>query len=146
MKRFRLFLAFILFVSSYGTFFVYAESAYYNDFKYEIRNNSIYITDCNSNSENIVIPDEINGLPVTTIDEGAFSNLDTLKSITIPDSVTRIHSNAFADCTNLVNVVLPDCLTAIEENLFYNCQSLEKIHIPEYSGIFLCLSEIVLKM
>lgn len=45
---------------------------------------------------NAVIPEKYDGYPVTSIDEQAFRGCTSLKSITIPDSVTYIGASAFA--------------------------------------------------
>ena len=44
----------------------------------------------------VVIPDEINGRPVTSIGEGAFFGAEHANAFYIPDSVRRIESMAFA--------------------------------------------------
>jgi probable HAF family extracellular repeat protein len=50
------------------------------------------------------IPATINGLPVTSIGSGAFTNNTTLTSVTIPNSVTNIGSFAFSGCASLNGV------------------------------------------
>ena len=55
-------------------------------------------------SKDIVIPATHNGLPVTSIEQQAFSNCSGLTSITIPDSVTSIGSYAFDGCSGLTDV------------------------------------------
>lgn len=53
---------------------------------------------------NIVIPESINGIPVTAIAREAFDECRGIRSITIPDSVTSIGTRAFYGCTSLENV------------------------------------------
>lgn len=50
------------------------------------------------------VPDKINGLPVVSIGDSAFTNCTTLTSVTIPGSVTNIGNRAFWGCTNLASV------------------------------------------
>ncbi len=50
----------------------------------------IEIYDCNKSVTSVVIPAEIDGLPVTCIGSLAFNNCINLKNIIIPDSVTDI--------------------------------------------------------
>ena len=45
------------------------------------------------------------GDSVTLIGQGAFSNCDSLTSITIPDSVTTIRGTAFEGCDSLTSAV-----------------------------------------
>ncbi len=49
----------------------------------------------------IVIPSEIDGIPVLYIADGAFENDDGLTELTIPESIKEIGGNAFAECLNL---------------------------------------------
>ena len=56
------------------------------------------------NAQFVVIPSKYQGKPVTTIDKGAFDNLTSFKSITIPSSVTEICKSAFWNCSSLVTI------------------------------------------
>ena len=56
---------------------------------------------------------------------------NSLKSITIPNSITVITENAFANCTSLENIIISESVTSIEGGAFYNCTSLKSIIIPE---------------
>ena len=104
----------------------------------------------------VVIPSEVNGIPVTSIGWDAFRECDRLTSITIPDSVTDIYMGAFyyctnlenmmfgtnselklidivafAGCTSLTNIEFPNNLTTIEESAFSDCTNLTSIYIPD---------------
>jgi hypothetical protein len=52
----------------------------------------------------LILPNTINGLPVTCIGSAAFSNFTNVTSVTIPASVTNIGDSAFSGCANLVGV------------------------------------------
>ena len=56
----------------------------------------------------ITIPAEIDGLPVTSIGTLAFSNFYSLTSVIIPDGVTTIGNRAFSGCTSLTSVTIPE--------------------------------------
>ena len=81
----------------------------------------------------VVIPWEYNGKPVTQIrgNPGAYNNCDSLKSVTIPSSVTSIGKMAFFGSENLTNIAIPDSVTSIGKMAFYDCRSLMSIAIPD---------------
>ena len=53
------------------------------------------------NEVEFVIPDQIEGHPVTAIGDRAFSSRSELRTVTIPSSVVSIGEDAFAGCDNL---------------------------------------------
>ncbi|HBI85788.1 MAG TPA: hypothetical protein DDX71_05825 [Ruminococcus sp.] len=67
---------------------------------------------------------------VTGIDNVAFANCPTLKSIKLPESVEYIGASAFASCFKLETINLPHNLTAIEPFTFNSCTALTSIIIP----------------
>lgn len=106
------------------------------------------------NQTELEIKSEINGLPVKEISELAFYGNETLKKVTIPDSVTKIGKSAFQNCSalnevtigsgvktvsesafehcqNLTTVVLSDNVTKISKNAFKNCIKLSEINLPD---------------
>ena len=102
------------------------------DLKYEIADGQVAITDCKTLAEGeLVIPNEIEGLPVTSIGELAFRNCIGLSSITIPDSVTSIEWGAFGSCSSLTSISIPEGVTSIGDGAFVECSSLSSIAIPE---------------
>ena len=62
------------------------------------------ITKYNGEDEEVIIPEELNGIKVTGIGYRAFSWKDNLKEITIPDSVENIGINPFIACFYLSNI------------------------------------------
>ena len=57
--------------------------------------------------EELEIPAELEGKPVTAIGNAAFSGRKKLKSVTIPETVSRIGSNPFTDCESFAGVTVP---------------------------------------
>ena len=76
--------------------------------------------------KNITIPDS-----VTTIGKSAFSDCTGLTNVTIPEGVTTIGSYAFSDCTSLTNVIIPEGVTTIGSYAFSDCTSLTNVIIPD---------------
>ena len=75
----------------------------------------------------IIIPSEINGIPVTAIATDAFKNKG-LTSVEIPNSVTSIGYAAFLN-NQLTSVVIPNSVTSIGNSAFYN-NKLTSVVIP----------------
>jgi serine/threonine protein kinase len=84
--------------------------------------------DCDSRPslKSITIPDS-----VTSIGDKAFSWCESLQSVTIPDSVTSIGDRAFYHCDFLQSITIPDSVTSIGNEAFSGCESLQSVTIPD---------------
>ena len=91
----------------------------------------ITITGYSGSEKNVEIPASIDGSPVTSIGEKAFSGYTELTSITIPDSVTSIGGAAFYDCTGLTSITIPNSIVDISSSTFSGCTGLTSIIIPD---------------
>lgn len=99
-------------------------------YDYAISNGTIAVTQLLDSSPVLIIPETINGLPVTAIAPQAFWNRTDLLSVTIPDTVQTIGDIAFDGCVNLTNVVLGNSVRDIGGEAFNRCTSLSTVHIP----------------
>ncbi|MBQ5601570.1 MAG: leucine-rich repeat domain-containing protein [Clostridia bacterium] len=79
---------------------------------------------------NIVIPPAYEGLPVTRIAYGAFSDSE-IESVEIPSSITHIVEIAFSNCDRLTSVMIPEGVIYIGENAFNSCTALTTVSIPD---------------
>jgi BspA type Leucine rich repeat region (6 copies) len=103
-------------------------------FDYTTNNGAITITSYRSGPGGAVtIPDSINGLPVTSIGDAAFSAFYNARlhnypfSVVIPSSVTNIGSGAFAS-TSLTSVTIPASVTLLGEGVFQGCSNLTSVY------------------
>ena len=64
-------------------------------------------------SGDIVIPDSLNGLPVTSIMNFAFAKCEKITSVIVPDTVTSIGQSAFGWCINLEKIILGRGMTTL---------------------------------
>ena len=100
------------------------------DFEYSvIRDGTISIDKYIGNAAEVVIPDTIDGIPVTLIEISAFSGTP-IKKVVIPETVTTIDSSAFEACRLLEKVILPSKLRTLKKNAFACCESLSSIELP----------------
>lgn len=116
---------------------VQARAEAYGDFEYNVEVDSdtdekyAVITGYKGSDTDVVIPEEISGIPVTCIGYGAFCKCSCITNITISDSVTVINNFAFKDCSRLTSITIPNGVTEIGRGAFYNCEKLTDITIPD---------------
>ena len=103
--------------------------------------------------KNVIVPSELEGIPVVAIGDRAFignkemeslilpdtvsqiryeafSGCSSLKTVRLPKSVSRIYGEAFKDCTSLSELDLGDSLTLIDDSAFSGCTALECVTMP----------------
>lgn len=101
------------------------------------------ITDCDSGVTEAAIPEEIGGVTVTTIGNQAFYGNDSLKTLTIPDTVTIIEDLAFTQC-GITSLDIPESVVSIGDMAFFQCFFMEEISFPDslssigYRAFFNC--------
>ena len=67
---------------------------------------------------------------VGIIGKGAFQECSGLHSIVLPNSLPFIADNTFNGCTSLDSIIIPNTVSSIGNNAFENCSSLDSITIP----------------
>ncbi len=97
---------------------------------YEEKDGAIIINGYHGNEANLVLPTYINNLPVVAIDEYAFGEYDTLKSVVLPRRLETIFNSAFCLCTNLKQITFPASLRRIDYFAFYRC-NLDELTLPD---------------
>lgn len=109
----------------------FAAPAPESDFEYGVNKDTATITKYKGAGGTVEIPATLGGDPVTGIQMQAFIKCTSLKSVSMPESMTWIGNGAFAGCTGLESVALPAGLKSIGENGFYSCTSLTSVVIPD---------------
>jgi len=128
------------------------------ELNYSVIGNEVRIDGFSTNQTQLVVPETIDGLPVTRIGDyafdysaiqsvqlpdtikyigfGAFSDCNYLTQIDLPDSLEEIAYGAFGDCDKLTEITLPRSLTAIGDRVFYDCDALSSIYVAEGNTTF----------
>lgn len=128
-------------------------------FVYSLSHGQATILEYTGEDVNVVIPDELGGRPVVavaekafykngeissitiesdadnfTIGAQAFSDMDSLVSVVLPDGLKTIPSRAFSGCDSLTQVTMGNGVESIEEYAFSECPTLANIYISTTSG------------
>ncbi len=128
-------------------------------FVYSLSRGQATILEYTGEDVNVVIPDELGGRPVVavaekafykngeissitiesdadnfTIGAQAFSDMDSLVSVVLPDGLKTIPSRAFSGCDSLTEVTMGNGVESIEEYAFSECPTLANIYISTTSG------------
>ena len=88
------------------------------------------ITGYTGSAEAVMVPAELDGYIVQSIESSTFRNNTTLKAVALPDTVETVGSSLFAGCTNLKDVYLNHGLTTVSDSLFQGCTALESVALP----------------
>ena len=111
-----------------------------SDFAYTADGGEVTITDYIGTSEHVLIPDAIDGLPVTALGHRAFYE-KTVTTVVVPDSVTEIGAACFSGDNYLVSLKLPDGLKRLPPASLESCMRLYDFDLPQslekiYSSVF----------
>ncbi len=71
---------------------------------------------------------------VTSIEEDAFYNCNTISSVTIGNGVTSIGKHAFYGCFNLRSITLENSVTMIGDAAFEGCSMLNTVNISDLTA------------
>ena len=136
---------------------------------YRIKNNAIEIVRCYGTDDRIVLPEEINGLPVVSAAPYAFSahkdgeeDAETWESedafsfgedrllageevqeIVFPDTLKEIGRYIFYGCKKLERLEFSDTLMQVGTGAFTGCSGLKELVIHQKKGLKSCAKEIL---
>ena len=105
-------------------------------FEYMTNNGTITITRYTGASGSVVVPDTINGLPVTQIGHYAFQFHFGLTNVTLPGSVTSIEDWAFQSCKGLTSIWIPAGVRSIAHFAFDSCTSLSAMEVDALNPVY----------
>jgi len=111
------------------------DAAVYNNFIYEVYDNEVVITGYEGKKEvkgDLIIPSEIEGMPVTEIGGMAFCGATFDGNLTLPSTLKVIGEYAFESSNITGKLILPNSLRNIVDNAFAHCKGLVgDLIIPE---------------
>jgi hypothetical protein len=81
----------------------------------------------------LAIPATIIGLPVTSIGQNAFENLNDVTNVVIPGAITSIANGAFQSCLGLTNVYFESNAPAVGSSTFFG-DSATVYYLPGTTG------------
>lgn len=67
---------------------------------------------------------DLSGAGVTLIPENGLSGLSSLKTVSLPETLTQIASGAFSGCTSLDDLEIPASVTKLGTGIFNGCENL----------------------
>ena len=101
-------------------------------FDRESSNDHVVLLEYVGSETEIVIPEELVGLPVTKIAGKLFKDNAKITSVIMHDNIVECYEGEiFQGCTSLKTVKLSKNLTILKESCFNGCRSLESIELPE---------------
>ena len=99
-------------------------------YKSDTENNGYMIVKYLGKETTVVIPNLINGKPVTAIGDWAFWST-AVTEIVFPESLRSVGEGAFYECKQLQSIKLPDGLTDLAPYAFGDCDALTSFNIPK---------------
>lgn len=99
-----------------------------SDFEIFVNDSRVSINGYFGTDKTVVIPERIDGKPVTGISN--FANNENIEKVVIPSTVTCVWEYAFANCSSLRELVFGDGITEIMPEAFRDCTSLKKCSFP----------------
>ncbi len=103
-------------------------------YEYQVKYGKVTINKLLRISEtDLIIPETIEGYPVTELADGLFKGCDGLVSITLPSGVTEIGDSLFYGCKTLREIKCNGKITSLGSYAFYECNVLETL--PDLTAI-----------
>lgn len=98
-------------------------------FSYIVEQDEVYITGCYSDTEWVVLPQEIDGLPVTRVCAGAIVGQEKMTTLITTPALMQFEVASVVDCPNFTTLYLCDSISRIPETFFVNCPEFQTLRI-----------------
>ena len=133
MKRvFSLFLCLLLIFAALPMISVPAKANYtLGSWEFSVFHEEAAIQKYYGSAEEVEVPSVLGGYPVTEIGSFTFYGNQTLKTVSIPESVRSIGIKAFFGCSNLTTVYDASGVKTIGSYAFGDCTGLKYVMLPE---------------
>ena len=95
---------------------------------YDEFSDGLKLFECKSKEKTIIVPSEVEGMPVTCIGAYAFTS-PNIDAVILPESVKKIEKGAFSGVSD-IDIYFPETLTEIAESVILWGDSI-RVHIPE---------------
>jgi len=120
------------------------EQNYENEYRYEIAANQIrIISHIDNESTSVVIPEKIDGIPVTTLLKDAFYQHKEMVSVVLPQSLVEIQGSPFYRCYSLEQINIPKNVNNINSNPFFRCSLLKEITVDTENVNFISIGGVL---
>ena len=108
--------------------------------------NTLSVLRYTGTSAKIVIPETVQGYPVTQIGKCAFEENEVMTEVVLPETIVVVDYKAFSRCKNLETINFPKSLKRIEEYAFTTCHSLKAIDLSNVSYIGVCAFQLCISL
>ena len=112
-------------------------------FNYTINGSTVTISGYTGPGGDVVIPDFIAGLPVTTVRSAAFYDNHNVASITFGTNVITIDDYAIFQCYNLTSVTISASVAVIWDGPFAACPRLVNISVSSSNSVFTSVNQVL---
>ena len=88
------------------------------------------------NDVKVVLPEKVEGKPLTVIGAKAFLSCRRVELLELPESIEQIQDWAFAHMKGLRELVIPGKEITFGKKVFLGCENLEQIRFRRWEGIY----------
>ncbi|MCR5458102.1 MAG: leucine-rich repeat domain-containing protein [Clostridiales bacterium] len=99
-----------------------------SDFDIFNNNGEVSIFKYKGSSKDVVVPEKINGMKVTAIEQGAFTG-SLIETVFLPKTIRDVSDGAFSSCSNLNTLVFFDSIETMSDRAFSGCKKLTNVRI-----------------